>query len=113
VRLGRDPADVEHLGEDLADAQRADPVDGHQRAVLLGHCLGDLALEVFQSRVEAFEVVDVVQGELLAGLADRGARPHREEQPAGRSMRQCQPPNACSGAVARAMADQAGLFGCD
>ena len=55
-----------------------------QRAALFGDGLGDLRLEVLQSRVEPLEVTDVVQGELLAGLPDRSAWPHRGQQPAGR-----------------------------
>jgi hypothetical protein len=83
VRLGREPTHVDHLSEDLASTQRADAVDADQRAALLGDRVGDLPLEVLQSRVEPLEVSDVVQGEPLAGLADRSAWPHRGQQPAG------------------------------
>jgi hypothetical protein len=77
VRLGREPADVAGLGEDLRGVDRPDPVDLPQGGRVLGEHLGQALLEVLEAGVETLELAEVVQRELLAGLPDRVAGPHR------------------------------------
>jgi hypothetical protein len=50
---------------------------------VLGENLGQAFLELFESGVETLELTEVVQRELLAGLPNRVAGPHRRQQLSG------------------------------
>jgi hypothetical protein len=71
----REAPDVVDLGQELPGSEMADAVDLEQRGASLVEDLGDLLLQLLHLPREAFQVVEVVQGHLLAGLADGVAWP--------------------------------------
>jgi hypothetical protein len=74
--LAGEAADVTDLAEDQGGHHRADTADVAESGRVLGDDGADARLDGAEFGVEAFDVLGVVEGELLARLPDLVARPN-------------------------------------